>query len=384
LGAIVGANPTTDDLAERMRLIIDSVRDYAIFMLDAGGHITTWSAGAELTKGYKAADIIGKSLEVFYTPEDRARGLPRQLLAAAARDGRVESEGWRVRKDGTRFWADVIITAIRNDEGQLVGFAKVTRDLTEKRLADDERLKLARAEEAVRLRDEFLSIASHELKTPLTALMIQLHMLRETGAALDAKTLKKVERAARSTDQLNRLIDALLDVSRLATGRLSLDRRRLDLAESLHQLVDTLQGAAAKAGSQLTFESDGPVVGCWDQMRVQQVVTNLISNSLKYGAGKPIVVSLIQLGGEAVIQVRDYGPGIRDDDMPRIFDRFERAAPSRHYGGLGLGLYISRQIATAHGGSISAQNDPDDGGARFTIRLPLELPPSRPAGVPLH
>jgi PAS domain S-box-containing protein len=381
----VGANPTTDDLAERMRLIIDSVRDYAIFMLDTEGRVTTWSAGAELTKGYKAAEIIGKSLEVFYTPEDRARGLARQLLAAAVRDGRVESEGWRVRKDGTRFWADVIITALRNDDGKLIGFAKVTRDLTERRLADDERLKLARAEEAVRLRDEFLSIASHELKTPLTALMIQLHMLREAGGgALDPKTAKKIERAARSTDQLNRLIEALLDVSRLATGRLTLDRRRLDLSESLHQLVDTLQASAAKAGSHLTFESDGPVVGCWDQMRVQQVVTNLVSNALKYGAGKPIVVSLVQQGGEAVIQVRDHGPGIRDDDMPRIFDRFERAGSSRHYGGLGLGLYISRQIATAHGGSISAQNDADDGGARFTVRLPLELPTSRPAGVPLH
>src|SRR4051812_3058116 len=151
----------TLDVAERLRLVVESVRDYAIFMLDPDGRVATWNPGAELAKGYRADEIIGNHIEIFYTPEDRASGLPRRLLAAALRDGRVENEGWRQRKDGTRFWADVIITALRDPEGGLLGFAKVTRDLTERRRADEERVKLARAEEAVRLRDEFLSIASH-------------------------------------------------------------------------------------------------------------------------------------------------------------------------------------------------------------------------------
>jgi PAS domain S-box-containing protein len=361
---------------EQMRLVVDSIRDYAIFMLDETGRVATWNTGARLTKGYSAAEIIGKHIETFYTPEDREQGLPRRLLGEAVANGRVESEGWRVRKDGTHFWADVIITALRDSEGRLIGFAKVTRDLTERMRAEQERLRLTRVEAAVRIKDEFLSIASHELKTPLTALKLQLDSLRQQVDGMDPKLAKKVERAAQGADRLNNLVESLLDISRIETGHLTLNPERTDLSEVLARLVDGLGLTASKAACSLTFKSAGPCVGVWDRVRLEQVTSNLIANAIKYAAGKPIDVSLFRDGNDAVIAVSDHGPGLADDALGKLFDRFERAAPLRHYGGLGLGLYISREIASAHGGTIAAENL-SSGGARFTVRLPVRDPTDR-------
>ena len=361
---------------EQMRLVVDSIRDYAIFMVDETGRVATWNTGARLTKGYSASEIIGKHIETFYTLEDRERGLPRQLLAEAADNGRVESEGWRVRRDGTLFWADVIITALRDSEGRLIGFAKVTRDLTERMRAEQERLRLTRVEAAARMKDEFLSIASHELKTPLTALKLQLDSLRQQLDVLDPKVAKKVERAAQGADRLNNLVESLLDISRIETGHLTLNPERTDLGEMLARLVESLGLTASKAGCSLTFKSSGPCVGVWDQVRLEQVTSNLIANAIKYAAGQPIEVSLFRDGDDAIIAVSDQGPGVADDALGKLFERFERAVPIRHYGGLGLGLYISREIASAHGGTITAENL-SSGGARFTVRLPLGEPTDR-------
>ncbi len=363
------------DADDRMRLVVDSIRDYAIFMLDESGHVATWNTGARLTKGYLAAEILGKHIETFYTPEDRERGLPRRLLAQAETEGRVESEGWRLRKDGSRFWADVIITALHDSEGKLIGFAKVTRDLTEKRRADEERLRLLRAETAARIKDEFLSIASHELKTPLTALKLQIDSLRHQTDSLDPRLAKKVERAACGADRLNGLVESLLDVSRIESGGLTLHPERYDLSDAIETLVEGLRLTAAKAGCALTFESSGACVGVWDRVRLEQVASNLIENAIKYAAGKPIHVTLSKRDGEVALTVSDQGPGLTDAALSKLFDRFGRAAPTRHYGGLGIGLYISHEIIAAHGGTIAAENR-GSGGARFTVRMPLGEPPS--------
>jgi PAS domain S-box-containing protein len=370
------------DVAERLRLVVESVRDYAIFMLDPDGRVATWNPGAELAKGYRADEIIGHHIEIFYTPQDREAGLPRQLLGAAVRDGRVENEGWRQRKDGTRFWADVVITALRDPDGGLAGFAKVTRDLTERRLADEERIKLARAEEAVRLRDEFLSIASHELKTPLTALKLQLDSLKSRLNAPDERACRAVDRVVRSADRLHQLVESLFDVSRISAGRLTLSRRELDLGDVLKNHLEGLREAAERAGCSLAVTTVAGIRGCWDQVRLEQVVTNVFENATKYGAGTPLSVSLeLDLpSAEAVIEVADRGPGIPEGDLVRIFERFERAVPSRHFGGLGLGLYVSRRIVEAHGGSITASNR-SGGGSCFTIRLPVRPAAGLPASV---
>jgi PAS domain S-box-containing protein len=355
---------------ERMRLLVDSIRDYAVFLLDPDGTVRSWNNGAKLIKGYTGDEIIGRHISAFYTPEERDAGKPQRLLGLAERNGRVEDEGWRVRKDGSRFWADVVITALRED-GELVGFVKVTRDLTDRLRAQEERLQLAHAEEAIRLRDEFLSIASHELRTPLTALQLQLESLEEQTAAGPPKLAAKLAGAVRSSQRLGVLIDSMLDVSRIATGQLSLHADEMDLRHSLDLLIEGMRDSAERAGSQLALEGESSLSGEWDQIRLEQLLTNLVANAIKYGAGKPILVTLARDGDAAVITVRDHGPGVQPEDMDRIFHRFERATSMRHHGGFGLGLYVARQIALAHGGSIAVENA-EGGGARFTVRLPLE------------
>jgi signal transduction histidine kinase len=288
----------------------------------------------------------------------------------ALSDGRFEDEGWRLRKDGTRFWANVVITAIHDSAGRHLGYAKVTRDLTQRRMLEEERVQLAHMQEALRLRDEFLSIASHELKTPLTALQLQLHSLRERVEQLDARLAVKVDRAGRSSERLIELVEALLDVSRITTGRFELNPQSFDLAEAVQEAVERLREAATKAGCELSLRIEGTLSGTWDRLRLEQVLTNLVSNAIKYAAKSPIEVSLVQEGDTAVLEVSDRGPGIPEEAHPRIFERFERAAAMRHYGGLGLGLYVVREIVKAHDGMVTVHNRPG-GGACFTVRLPL-------------
>jgi PAS domain S-box-containing protein len=354
---------------ERFRTLVESIKDYAIFMLDAGGNIATWNIGAQRIKGYAAHEIIGRHFSVFYPEADLRAGKTEYELQVAQRDGRFEDEGWRVRKDGTQFWANVVITALRDRDGTLLGYAKVTRDLTERRQLEAERLRLAHAQEAVRLRDEFLSLASHELKTPLTVLQLQLEALQERLANDNATTLSKLDRSYRAMQRLNELVEALLDVSRIATGRFALHLEPGDLADIVATAVDRMHEAAAAAGCALSVTTHC-AVGSWDRSRIDQVVTNLVSNAIRYAAGAPIAVRVLRDDHAAVIEVRDGGPGLPSGKLAQIFERFERGASMRHYGGLGLGLYVVREITQAHGGEVTAENR-SSGGACFTVRLPL-------------
>jgi PAS domain S-box-containing protein len=358
---------------DKLRLMIASIADYAIFMLDPNGRVESWNPGAARITGYREDEIVGVNFSRFFTSEDVARGRPAHELTSAVEQGRFDGEGWRVCKDGTRFWAGVVIAPMRDTAGRLVGFVKTTRDLTQSRNLQEERVRLAQAQEAVRLRDEFLSIASHELRTPLTALQLQLQGARDRASATDAKVVQKLDRATRVGDRLAQLVEALLDVSRIATGRLTLNLEPCDLAEPVREVVEHLADSASSAGCQLTMTASAAIPGRWDRLRIEQVAMNLISNAIKYAAGEPIDVSISRDGDMAVMEVRDQGPGIPEDQLPRIFERFERAASTRHYGGMGLGLYVARQIAEAHGGTITVANLPE-GGACFTVRLPLIVP----------
>ena len=356
---------------ERFRLLVEAVQDYAIFMLDADGIVATWNGGAERIKGYKAEEVIGKHFSMFRIPEEAGPDVCTLELETAARDGKLEEEGWRLRKDGSRFWANVVLTAIRNPDGDLLGFAKVTRDLTQRQLLDDERLQRARAEESVRLRDEFLLIAAHELRTPLTSLRLDLYGMQQDVPRDPAKIGKKLERATRNSDRLAALIDTLLSVSRLAHGKFVLKPVPLDMVDVVAQSVEGIRSQAVKAGCEIAVSATDPVAGVWDRLRVEQVFMNLLSNALKYGTGAPIDVLVFTEQSEAIVQICDRGPGVPEPDLGRIFDRFERASPTRHHGGLGLGLYVSREIVRAHAGSIAAANRPG-GGAIFTVRLPMQ------------
>jgi PAS domain S-box-containing protein len=357
---------------ERLRLMIASVHDYAIFFLDAGGNVASWNPGAERIKGYRPDEILGVHFARFFTAEDVRAGKPDRELEQAASQGRFEDDAWRVRKDGSRFWANVVISAVRDGSGQLVGFTKVTRDLTERRRMEDERVRLAEAQAALRLRDEFLSIASHELKTPLTALQLQLQGLVDRLTGDEALALK-ADKARRAGERLADLVETLLDVSRITTGRLRLNPEKFDLVESARDVMERFQETAAQAGCTLSLKTGGPVVGTWDRLRIEQIVTNLVANATKYAPGAPVEVSIESEGDAAVLEVRDGGRGLREDDLSRVFGRFERAGGTAA-GGMGLGLYITRQFAEAHGGTVSARNV-DGGGACFTVALPL-VPPS--------
>jgi signal transduction histidine kinase len=230
------------------------------------------------------------------------------------------------------------------------------------------------AKEAVQVRDEFLSIASHELKTPLTPLRLKLHSLRRSArgpeGAIDAGMLRAhLDVAERQVARLSRLIDSLLDVSRIGAGKLELDWEDVDLAEVVREVVGRFEPQASKAGCLVTVSSPGPLIGRWDRLRLEQVVTNLLTNALKYGAGKPVELSVSAEAGHAVLLVQDQGIGIEPGNLARIFERFERAVSERHYGGLGLGLYITRTIVQALGGTVEARSTPGEG-STFIVTLP--------------
>jgi len=671
--------------AEEFKFLVEGVEDYAIIILDLSGRVTTWNVGAERIKGYAPAEIIGRHFSVFYTPEDVRAGKPEAELRAALEQSRNENEGWRVRKDGSRFWANVVINALRDEQGEVRGFAKVTRDMTDRRAAelelkegvarmqamttgaldciismdsqgrvtdwnpaaerifgfareeaigremaqliipeslrarhraglerylrtgggpilgkriempaltkdgeeiavelsvvmlpvgasptfagflrditaqkqteserkqqetsrrlldqatvalsssldisetlekaariaipdlgdwclvdlasqagelgqataahlDPEKEELARrlgreiipevqhgaqrvfttgqpelhpalddlewaggllgtghsrllrelgvgsylcvpiqfrgrmqgvlnllraaparrytandlavaeefarriglavdnarlfrnAQEAIRARDEFLQIASHELKTPLTPLQIQLDAVTrafEKSGARNDRLSAKLEAATRQTARLGRLVERLLDVSRITAGRIHLDLERCDLSALVREVTDRFQGEAREAGSELKVLADGEVVGRWDPLRLEQIVSNLVSNAIKYGSGKPIAIDVRERDGTVRVAVADRGIGIEKEAIGRIFGRFERGVSLRHYGGLGLGLFIARQFAEAHGGTITAQSQPG-AGSTFTLVLP-RAPPEELRAVP--
>jgi signal transduction histidine kinase len=229
-----------------------------------------------------------------------------------------------------------------------------------------------RAQQAVKLRDDFLSIASHELRTPLTSLALQSDSLRATAAkgGVPPPILRKVEVIRRNVDRLTQLIATLLDITRIGSGRLELHLERVDLAEVLQDVVVRFEEEARRAGCELRVEATPGLVGRWDRLRVDQVVTNLLANALKYGQGRPVELRAGVDGERAVLRVRDHGIGIPADAQQRIFERFERAVSGRHYGGFGLGLWIVRRILQELGGTIQVQSAPGQG-ATFTVELPV-------------
>jgi len=373
---------------EHMRLLVESVKDYAIFMLDPEGYITSWNRGAERIKGYHATEIIGKHFSVFYPPEAIAIQHPQHELEIAIREGRYEEEGWRVRKDGELFWANVVITAVHDPEtGELRGFAKVTRDLTERRRMEsevhEERLRAEATQRALEQRDEFISVAAHELRTPLTALNLKVQGVtqalhnagRDGNTAAIPRLAGRLDDGLKQIERLGELVERLLDVSHIVQGKLVMELEPTDLAEVVEHVIDDFREPAERAGSELCFSASGDGVGTWDRTRLEQAVINVLSNAIKYGSGHPIEVVVEGTDHDTRLSVTDHGIGIAPADLERIFTRFERAAPTRHYGGLGLGLYITRNIVEAHGGAIHVTSHPGES-TTFTIELPKQPPPS--------
>ena len=260
----------------------------------------------------------------------------------------------RRASDGAYRWHLCRAVPERGDDGSILGWLGTYTDFEE-------------LKQAIHARDEFLSIASHELRTPLTALKLRLQSIQQGELAADLR--KKVDSAARQTERLGRLVDNLLDVSRITTGHLELDLEAVDLAELCREVTDRFRDEASLVGSQVEVDLPDALPGSWDRLRLEQVVTNLLSNAVKYGEGRPIRVSLRGTHVGAELAVEDQGIGIDEHDVENIFQRFQRGGQRPKSDGLGMGLYISRQIVTAHGGSIRVSSRRGEG-ARFTVDLP--------------
>ena len=357
------------------RLLVDSIRDYAIFMLDRTGRVASWNPGAQRFKGYTADEIIGSHFSVFYPPEDIASGKCERELEIATETGRFEEEGWRIRKDGSRFWANVVISAIRDSEQRLLGFAKVTRDLTERRRADEERAQLVAAEQTNRTKDEFLAMLSHELRNPLAPIVTALQLMKmRPGSDELARERHIIER---QVQHMVRLVDDLLDVSRISQGKVDLKMQPLELAEVVASAIDMARPLIEARQHTLTI--DVPPSGLdfsGDAVRMAQVVANLLTNAAKYtDQGGTIAVRGGRESDDIVLRVEDNGVGIAADLLPRIFDPFVQAprGVDRSGGGLGIGLTLVRSLLQLHGGSVRAYSDGPGHGSTFVIRLPTEI-----------
>jgi PAS domain S-box-containing protein len=491
-----GSHRPVEDL---YRKSIEDLKDYAIFMTDAGGRVISWNLGAERILGYGEAEIQGQTASRFFTPEDLERGEDRKELATAADEGRAEDERWHVRKDGTRFWASGVVTPVRDGAGALLGFIKVMRDMTERKRLEEERdrfftlsmdmlcvvgldgyfrrvnpafektlgytadellsrpifdflhpedrpvlkaeyvklstgepttylenrgrckdgsykwvgwtyfpvpeeglaygvgrevtgrrrmeetlkLRAEELEQANRTKDEFLATLSHELRTPLTAILGWSRLLR--GRQFDeAGRERAVEIIERNAEAQAKLIEDLLDVSRIITGKLRLEVQPVVLAPLVETVVNALRPSAEAKRLRLDPALDpatGPVTG--DPNRLRQIVTNLLSNAIKFTPeGGRVEVRLGRADAHARLTVLDTGAGIRAEDLPHIFERFRQAdsTNTRTHSGLGLGLAIARHLVELHGGTIRAESEGEGRGAAFTVELPLTATQVEPDG----
>lgn len=357
---------------ERFRLVIEEVRDYGIFALDRDGIVTSWNLGAQRIKGWETEEILGQHFSRFY-PEETRGHLPAKMLERALRNGTAEDEGWRLRKDGSSFWANVVITALHDDQGDLRGFAKVTRDMTERRRSE-EVLRLAR-EEAIAAnfaKSEFLSRTSHELRTPMAAILgfgQLLELDEEDLAPRHREALGQIMKAGR---HLLSLIDDLLDISNIETGRAELNPEQIDLGELLDEVHQLAAPIVAAAGLRFSLEPPAEGLLAWaDRRRVIQVMLNLISNAAKYNrTGSTVRLATMAQGRDIRVEVEDDGEGIASSEASRLFTPFDRLGQQSRSkaSGTGLGLALSKGMIESMGGEIGYEAPAQ--GARFWFTLP--------------
>ena len=369
---------TIDQGGRIYQLMVEAVRDYAIFMLDPNGYVASWNKGAERIKGYSASEIIGQHFSVFYPQEAVATGHPQRELQIAEAEGRFEEEGWRVKKDGGQFWANVVITAVRDEKRALVGFAKVTRDLTERRNAElkakEDARRVTVSESANVAKSTFLTAMSHELRTPLNAIGGYTELLTlGLGGPTTPEQLDYLERIRRSQQHLLGIISDLLNFSRIEAGTLTYNIRQLSLKQVIEGVVPLIEPQAEAKAIVLKMETtahDCLVLG--DRAKVDQILLNLLSNAIKFTQSTgTVTVKCNESGNTASIEVVDTGAGIPANKLEAIFEPFVqlgRSLSSAHEG-TGLGLAISRELARAMKGNLSVSSKVGSG-STFTLTLP--------------
>lgn len=366
------------EAAALLSAIVDSSHD-AIVSKTLNGIVTSWNRTAEELFGYTAAEMIGQSITVIIPPELRAE--EDYVLGCIRRGEKVEHfETIRQAKDGHRLDISLTVSPVRDSRGVVIGASKIARDITEKKRLEREHEELLAREkvasqrlaEAVAARDELIAIAAHELRNPLNVFVLTmqlLHRLSDTPEKFEhARGL--VEKGRRQLGHMSTLVDRLLDVARVRAGTFELYREKFELGGLLREIVGRFMSEEPAIAIELKIDAE---IECeWDRIRIDQAVTNLLSNAVKYGMQKPIEVSAHIIGDQVAISVHDQGQGISPEDRERIFDRFERVADHLDNRGLGLGLWITRQIAEAHGGSIVAESKLGKG-STFVLNLPVRI-----------
>ncbi len=360
---------------ERFRLMVEGVRDYAIFMLDPEGRIVSWNLGAQLNKGYTAEEVIGRHFSMFYPDDKRQAGWPQHELKVAMRDGRFEDNGWRVRKDGSRFWANVVITTLYDEKGAHRGFAKVTRDLTDAR-------RIGALEEQSRQLTQFLAVLGHELRNPLAPIVNMVDIMARSSVP-EGPMRVGLGILERQVAQLRRLVDDLTDVGRITSGKIVIHKQPVRLQDVLEEAVEATRPHIEQKQHALSLqEDDTPLWVEGDRARLVQVVSNLLHNAAKFTPpGGEVVLSLSSEGDNALVSVRDNGPGIAPDEVNYVFRLFAQGGTdiaSRMHGGLGVGLSLVHQLVQDHGGEVSAFSTGKAGdGAEFIVSLPLIATPDQ-------
>lgn len=319
---------------QRFRLLVEQVVDYAIIMLDETGTIETWNAGAERLKGYTAEEAVGRHFSLFYTPEDRAAALPGFLLGRARERGSVEHTGWRVRSDGILFWGDVTITALHDEAGELLGFAKVTRDLTDRKRFED-------------ARQTFFDTFAHDFRTPVSAIAGFARALRDADPEMVEMCIDRIESNAH---RLAAMTADLVEHSRARASGAAEEVGPVDLPDVVAQTLAGLPGD----GTQERLHVDlAPCRVLGDRASLERILVNLVTNALRYSPpGSPVTVSTASLGQVVRLEVSDHGRGIAPEDLPTIFDEFERGRLATADGGTGLGLTSVRMLAERMGGTV--------------------------------
>jgi PAS domain S-box-containing protein len=375
---------------ERFRLLVENVQDHAIVQLDARGNVAGWNRGAERILGYAEQEILGKHCSCFFTPEDRERGMPQEQLKLARDMGHAENDNWLMRKDGARFWASGVTTALRDESHRLRGYSKILRDLTErKQLTEALRARAEELSETDRRKDEFLAMLAHELRNPLAPILSSLELLVRHGLD-DPKLHGAVRTAVRQVRHMARLLDDLLDVSRITRGIITLQKKRVDLRTIINQAIETsrprLEARKHRLTVSLTPESLAIEA---DVDRLEQVLVNLLNNAAKYtptggevwvtaDRGEDFISSAAAAGDStprqcAIVRVRDNGIGIAPEMLPKIWDVFTQSERGldRSEGGLGVGLTLVKRLVEMHQGNVAAHSDGRNQGVEFTLRFPL-------------
>lgn len=373
---------------ERYRSLVEQVTDYGIFMLDEKGRIISWNEGAKRIKGYEPNEIIGKYFSIFYPEEDILNGKPAHELRVARSEGKYEEEGWRIKKDGSLFWASVVITSVYNNDGVLLGFSKVTRDLTERKESEKalrdsyERyrvltgelratnLELSYANEEL---EQFTSIVSHDLQEPIRTIKSFLQLINiklDSNQEEDLRTY--ISKAITAADRMKELIQNLLHYSQLSKGELV--EEKVDVPELITEAIQNVRSSMEKANADISFHTDVETIE-GDRVQLVQLIQNLLSNAIKFtnSENPKIKITGQRENGHVKFAVSDNGIGIEESDLNKVFEIFRRLHTRKQYPGTGIGLAICKKIVDRHHGRIWPESKPGKG-TTFYFTLNEETP----------